>query len=147
VKRILSAILFSLAVASGILWWNRQKLLVHAAVRGDVPILKGLLAVGADPNFQGTGSTPLFAAAWNGRIEAAACLLARGANINAVEPSGVTPLMAAAARGDEGMVRLLLDRGADSNAQAPCGTALDLARANGRGNAAAILEEAASRGR
>ena len=129
-KRLLPALLLVLILAAGLVWAKRQQFLVHAAVRGDVGILNALLSLGADPNSAVTGSSPLYAAVWHRRLEAASALIARGANVNAVEPSGVTPLITAAAVGDDGLVRLLLAHGANPNFRAPCGTPLDVAQSN-----------------
>jgi len=57
-KRAIPAVFLALLLAAGIMWSKRQQLLIHAAVRGDVAILNGLLAVGADPNSTVTGSSP-----------------------------------------------------------------------------------------
>jgi uncharacterized protein len=121
------------------MWSKRQQFLVHAAVRGDVANLNGLLAVGADPNSAVTGSSPLYAAVWHRRLDAAASLIAHGANVNAVEPSGITPLITAASNGDDALVRLLLAHGASVNVRASCGTPFDVARANRHASTEAIL--------
>ncbi len=141
-KRAIPAVLLALLLAAGIMWSKRQQFLIHAAVRGDVPILTGLLAVGADPNSTVTGSSPLYAAVWHHRLDAAASLIAHGANVNAVEPSGVTPLITAASNGDDALVRLLLAHGARVHARASCGTPLDVARANRHASTEAILAAA-----
>ena len=143
-KRVILALLLALALAAGIVWSKRQQLLVHAAIRGDRLILQGLLVMGADPNSNATGSSPLYAAVWHRQLDAATGLIARGADVNAAEPSGVRPLITAAANGDDAMVHLLLSHGADVNVSAACGTALDVARANHHASTAAILAAAAS---
>lgn len=144
-KQAVAAVLFAIVLAAGIVWSKRQELLVHAAVRGDVVILDALLAVGADPNSTVTGSSPLYAAVWHRRLEAAGSLIAHGADVNAAGASGVTPLISAASNGDDAIVRLLLSHGADANVRASCGTPLDVARANRHDTTAAILAEAAPR--
>jgi uncharacterized protein len=138
-KRVIPALLLALVLASGLIWSKRQELLVHAAVKGDVAVVNALLAFGADANSTVTGSSPLYAAVWHHRLEAAEALIAHGANVNAVEPSGVTPLVTAASNGDDPLVRLLLSHGADANVRASCGTPLDVARANSHASTAAIL--------
>lgn len=138
-KRVIAAVLLALVLAACLVWSKRQEFLVHAAVRGDVAILNALLSVGADPNSTVTGSSPLYAAVWHHRLEATSSLIARGANVNAVEPSGVTPLFTAASNGDDALVRLLLAHGADANVRASCGTPLDVARANRHFSTVAIL--------
>lgn len=83
-----------------------------AARRGDVASLKAQLDKGADPNLRGiVGETPLMAAAFAGRTEAAKTLLAAGADVNARWVYG-TPLSYAASRGQTETARLLLDKGA-----------------------------------
>lgn len=136
------ALLVAAAIIAVMVHEHRQELLVHAATRSDAWIAKALLALGSDPNSKDTGSTPLYAAAWAGRIEAAACLLDAGALPDSADSSGVTALMAAAGRGDDAMARLLLARGAGVNAVASCGTALDVALSNGKESMAALLEAA-----
>ena len=142
--RAISALLLALLLAVGTAGAKRQQLLIHAAVRGDVAILNGLLAVGADPNSMVAGSSPLYAAAWHHRLEAAATLIAHGADVNAVEPTGLTPLITAASNGDDALVRLLLAHGADVSARASCGTALEVARANRHATTESILAGAAT---
>lgn len=138
-KRAIPAALLALLLVAGITGSKRQQFLVHAAVRGDVAILNGLLAVGADPNSTVTGSSPLYAAVWHHRLEATAALIAHGANVNVVERSGVTPLITAASNGDDALVRLLLAHGASVNVRASCGTPLDIARANHHASTEALL--------
>ena len=138
-KRAIPAVFLALLLAAGIMWSKRQQLLIHAAVRGDVTILNGLLAVGADPNSTVTGSSPLYAAVWHHRLDAAASLIAHGSNVNAAEPSGVAPLITAASNGDDALVRLLLAHGANVNVRASCGTPLDVARSNRHATTEAIL--------
>lgn len=140
--RTLGVIVLLLLLAAAVVHWRRQELLVHAAVRGDVSILKGLTAVGADPNSLEAGSLPLYAAVWHGRAEAAECLITLGAEVNGADSSGFTALIAAASRGDDAMVRLLLRHGADVDHRGSCGTAAEVARANGHANTAAILSQA-----
>jgi hypothetical protein len=60
------------------------------------------------------GETALTDAADEGRKEMVELLLARGAQIDAVNQEGDTPLMRAALRGHTDIVRLLLEKGADT---------------------------------
>ena len=124
---------------------RRQQMLVHAAVKGHVPIIRVLLAVGADPRSNATGTHPLYAAAWNGRIAAVELLVERGAAPDAPEASGATALMAAAAQGHDEVVRSLLARGASVSAACGTGNALDLAIANRHEACAALLAAAGAR--
>jgi ankyrin repeat protein len=93
--------------------------MAEAAVTGDVALLRILVDAGADvesPNAD--GQTALMVVARTGRVEAAKLLLARGANVNAVERwRGQTALMWAAAQHQPEMVRLLIAGGADVNAR------------------------------
>ncbi|HXE63814.1 MAG TPA: ankyrin repeat domain-containing protein [Bryobacteraceae bacterium] len=101
--------------------------LLYAADRSDVPLMRVLLELGADPllgNFDNT--TPLMAAAGVGTrtadeeageeseaVEAVAMLLDRGADINGVDSNGDTPMHGAAANNYPRVVNLLAERGAD----------------------------------
>jgi uncharacterized protein len=103
--------------------------LLYAADRSDVPLMRLLLELGADPllgNFDNT--TPLMAAAGVGTraaveeageeseaLEAVAMLLERGADINGVDNNGDTPMHGAAANNYPRVVNLLAERGADPN--------------------------------
>ena len=98
-----------------------------AADRGDVPLMRLLLQLGADPllpNFQGT--TPLLAAAGAGTnepqeeageeseaVEAVKMLLDLGADVNSVDGNGDTAMHGAAYNISPLVVKLLAERGAD----------------------------------
>ena len=98
-----------------------------AADRADVPLMRVLLELGADPllpNFSNT--TPLMAAAGLGTtepleeageeveaLEAVKMLLDRGANVNEVDNNGDTAMHGAAYGAYPSVVTLLADRGAD----------------------------------
>jgi uncharacterized protein len=141
-KRATGAIVFVAVVVAGIVVSARPQLLIHAAARGNTAIIRALLTIGADPN-SNVAPHPLFAAAWYQRLDAAAELIAHGADVNAAERSGVTPLITAASRGDDAMVRLLLSHGASTRAvTAACGSPLDTARANHHESTASILAAA-----
>ena len=100
---------------------------LFAADRSDVPLMRLLLELGADPklpNFNNT--TPLLAAAGvgtaepleeageeNEALEAVKMLLDLGADINAVDDNGDTAMHGAAYNGYPQVVKLLADRGAD----------------------------------
>ena len=98
-----------------------------AADRSDVPLMRVLLELGADPmlpNFSNT--TPLMAAAGLGTtepleeageeveaLEAVKMLLDLGANVNAVDNNGDTAMHGAAYGAYPTVVKLLAERGAD----------------------------------
>jgi ankyrin repeat protein len=78
--------------------------------------LELLFAFGFGPDLRDwLGKTMLHCAAMENDVEAAALMLERGADINAVEAEDrATPLAMAARRGHEEMVIFLLERGADA---------------------------------
>ncbi|MGK5554645.1 ankyrin repeat domain-containing protein [Actinomadura kijaniata] len=117
-------------------------------------------AAGGDPAFTGRVlalaaerlaaplHTAFFEAVGRGDAGAARALLARGADVEALDPrswplDGETALMSAASRDDVAMVRLLLAEGADVDAQPPTGwTALMRACDAGATAAARVLLDA-----
>jgi len=91
-----------------------EELLCQAAGNNEVEILRILLDAGVDVNGANEGQTPLGSAAHKGAVEAAACLLEHGANVNAqADPLAPTPLDEAVSHGWLELTRLLLERGAD----------------------------------
>jgi uncharacterized protein len=100
-----------------------------AADRADVPLMRELVKLGADPSLPNAdGSTPLMAAAGLGTanpleeagteaeaLEATKVLLDLGADINAVDKNGDTAMHGAAYGNFPAIVQLLADRGADPN--------------------------------
>jgi uncharacterized protein len=131
---VVTACLFLLGFA------RRQELLAHAAARGNLPVMRIMLALGADPRAHGSAGYPLGAAVWGRHVDAIDLLLSRGVDVDTPDPSGSTPLMAAARIGDPELLRFLLDHGANLGAVSSCGNALDVAVANHREDAAALLK-------
>jgi len=101
--------------------------LLFAADRSDVPLMRLLLELGADPLLPNVNNTTsLMAAAGvgtkealeeageeNEALEAVAMLLDRGADVNGVDSNGDTAMHGAAANNYPRVVNLLANRGAD----------------------------------
>jgi ankyrin repeat protein len=89
--------------------------LMAAAADGCAPVLRGLLARGADAKAVGPdGSTALVEAAFAANpADAVRVLAATDVDVNAADGNGRTALMGAAMDGNPEVVQLLLDRGAD----------------------------------
>jgi ankyrin repeat protein len=108
--------------------------LLQAADKGNVAVVRGLLAKGADVHVRDErGRTALMYAARNGDAASVQVLLVNGAEANARDWLGWTALMYAAEHGDEATVRVLLAGGAHVNAKSTTGwTALMSAALEGR---------------
>ena len=108
--------------------------LMMAAIKGNLELVKKLVARGADVNREGW--TPLHYAASAGlehSVDIARYLLEEHAYIDAPSPNGSTPLMLAAQYSSEGMVKLLIEEGADVSLRNQQGqTAVDFARRSER---------------
>jgi ankyrin repeat protein len=89
--------------------------LSEAARLANLDMVNQLLKADADPNVANAdGQTPLMLAAFNGAVDIARALVAKGANVNAVEQwTGQTALMWAAARNHPEMAEFLIANGAD----------------------------------
>ncbi len=97
-----------------------------AAITGDVPYMRKLLALGADPRISNAdNSTPLMAAAGLGSrapdeepateadaLEAVALLIELGGDVNSVDKNGETAMHGAAYKNFPKMVQFLADKGA-----------------------------------
>jgi ankyrin repeat protein len=98
-----------------------QCLLDHAIYRGPPSLVRTLLALGADPNYEDGGGFPsLFAAVDRtapDRHEVMAMLLAAGAKVDQRGTNDYTALHHAACRDDAIAVELLLRHGADPDAR------------------------------
>jgi ankyrin repeat protein len=100
--------------------------LMWTAYRGDLASMQLLLDHGVEASSGNPISFPLAQAAWNGQVEAARLLIARGARINAKEGlTGYTPLHWAASleSGKADLADLLIGKGAQVNA--PGGEQID----------------------
>lgn len=133
-----------------------------ASVTSDIPTMKLLLELGADPKIHAAdNNSPIIMAAGLGRveqesrvpeeraIEAVKLLLSLGANVNETNAAGNTPLHAATMAGLEHMVEYLVTNGAAINAKNKIGET-PLKQARGfedmfllymRPKAAAVLEK------
>lgn len=118
---------------------------VHdAAMSGDLEKVKALLE--AEPGLldaEGEMGTPLIYAVLRRQIAMAEYLIARGADVNAVQKrTGFTPLHGSVYAQSVALAGLVLDRGADINARSRQGiSALDLAVIMNKPDVAALLIE------
>lgn len=115
--------------------------LMMAALKGQLDVVKRLIALDADVNKPGW--TPLHYAATNGHTDIIRLLLEHHAFIDAQSPNGTTPLMMAASYGSPEAVKLLLESGADfSLRNQKQMTAMDFAKQASRPDAMDLLNQA-----
>ncbi|MCK5014009.1 MAG: ankyrin repeat domain-containing protein [Candidatus Omnitrophica bacterium] len=99
-----------------------------AVLEGDAPVVKKLIASGADVNQTiEFGMTPLMFAVWKGHLNVAEILLDDGANVNAQNDRKSSPLLAALeskAQQRMALLDLLLSKGANVNAETEGATLL-----------------------
>ena len=118
---------------------NDESPLMLAAIKGQMDLVKQLIARDADINKPGW--TPLHYAASSGQVEIMKLLLERYAFIDAQSPNGTTPLMMAAMYGSPESVKLLLDEGADTSIKNQQNmTAMDFAVQGKRPDAVEMLK-------
>lgn len=90
--------------------------LEHAAMNGDIKIVKLLLKWGANIHLKDEGGqTPFFAACAFGHLEIAELLAEKGAKTDEPNIYGSTPLIIASLTGRTAVVKFLLDKGASVN--------------------------------
>ncbi len=123
---------------------NANEELGLAVASGDKPLVRKLLAQGADPNAKDRwGMIPIETAARNGDAEVLRWFIERKADVNAKGMMGLTPLISAVSSGSEEKVRILLKAGADPNAKTETGvTALKRAQTLGQNAIVELLRNA-----
>jgi ankyrin repeat protein len=85
--------------------------------KDDLRIAQLMLDAGTDVNLAAVnGITPLMAAAYSGRVEIAAQLLAKGANVAALDRLLKNAMIYAAGEGRTEVVKLFVDKGVNPNA-------------------------------
>jgi ankyrin repeat protein len=91
--------------------------IINAAYKGDVEMVKKILATNPDPDVRNKfGATALHEAIWASNLEVIKLLLDYGFDVNAVVPSnGYTPLHYAVWLNKPDAVRLLIQYKADRN--------------------------------
>lgn len=115
--------------------------LMLASLRGQVELVRKLMARGADVNKPGWA--PLHYAATHGHLKIMEMLLEEHAFIDAQSPNGTTPLMMAAHYGTPEAVKLLLEAGADTQMKNELGmTAVDFANRANRKDSAELIAAA-----
>jgi uncharacterized protein len=141
-QRVLEALLSHPAIQVDGTNAAQETPLMMAAIRGNLPAAKLLLAKGAAVNREGW--TPLHYAASGPETQMVALLIERGAQLEAESPNRTTPLMMAARYGTEDATLLLLAKGANPKARNDLGLdAAAFAKQVGRDSLAAKLEQAA----
>ena len=123
---------------------NDESVLMLAALKGYLPLVKQLVENNADVNKPGW--TPLHYAASGGHVSIVEFLLEHSAYIDAESPNGSTPLMMAAMYGSPESVKVLIQAGADLNIKNQLGlTALDFAVRGNRQNSKELIETGLAR--
>ena len=113
--------------------------LVTATHHRHVAVVARVLDAGANVNTVVERSTALHMASMNGADDIVALLLARGADVNAVDVNGWTPLQVATHHRHVAVVARLLDAGANVNTAVEGSTALHMASVSGADDVVALL--------
>ncbi|KAF5974857.1 CAMK kinase [Fusarium coicis] len=91
--------------------------LLHLGIdAGNVDLVKHLLNLGVDVNFESGGQTPLHQSIYKGNAEIARLLCEGGADMEGRGPGGYTPLQTAAKNGHTELAELFLEKGANIEA-------------------------------
>jgi ankyrin repeat protein len=109
-----------------------ENALMLAAFDGELALVKSLV-LQKKAAVNKLGWAPIHYAATNGHLEITQCLMANGAQINALSPSETTPLMMSIGSGNDQLIKYLLDNGADLRMRNHEGyTAIDVAQLFGK---------------
>jgi ankyrin repeat protein/mono/diheme cytochrome c family protein len=111
--------------------------LVTAIRKADVPVVRKLLASGADVNARDAqGNTPLILASFYASPECVALLIDKGADVNAANQAGATPLIRAATSFEK--TRLLVTAGAKVGVRTALGNTPLILAARRAGNSRTV---------
>src|SRR5690242_695645 len=111
----IETVVIGFVLASAICAADRSDV-ADAAMRGDRPAVRALLAKKADVNVtQVDGTTALHWAVRANDVEMTEMLLSAGAKASAANQSGATPMLLAAMNGSAAMLERLIQAGADPN--------------------------------
>jgi len=122
-----------------------ERTIFRAILNNDITEFNNTLSAHGDIidiNCESSGKmTPLHTAMAHGRVDMASCLIAKKANINAVNSLHFTPLISAAYNGHDQCVRVALKAGAQKEAKSVRGqTALDIATERNHSAVVSILK-------
>src|SRR6516225_9416592 len=140
-RRTIETIAIGFLLVSGISAAPRSEV-ADAAMRGDKPAVRSLIAKKADVNApQVDGTTALHWAVRADDLEMTEMLLGAGAKPSAVNQSGATPMLLAAMNGSAVILERLIRAGADPNAPVSDtgDTALMIAARTGKADAVKVL--------
>ena len=118
--------------------------LIHAAMIGDINVMKFLIDAGADVNRNDCkGNTALLISSQQDRSDIVKLLINSGADVNIPDKTGKTALMMASEQGNDNMIVVLLKSGADVNTvDSDDATALSIAISTDRRRCIEVLVDA-----